>query len=66
MMFLAIRMLIYVMAVPVAAAIGATVDMDAGTITIHFDSLANWIITGLVAMGAPLVTFVASRFAKVK
>lgn len=59
-MFLAIRMLIYVAAVPIAAMLGGTYDPTTQIITLNVDTLID------VAFGAAvwLVTFWTSRVAK--
>jgi len=61
-MFLAIRMIIYVLAVPLATYIGGTFDPETGNLTINIDSLLN--VGGGLAVVA--TTFASSRWAKVK
>jgi hypothetical protein len=59
-MFLAIRMLVYIAAVPVAAWLGGTYDPALQTITLNVDTLID-VVAGLVLAGG---AFVTSRFAK--
>lgn len=61
-MFLAIRMLIYIAAVPVAAWLGGTYDPASQIITLNLDTVID-VIGGLaVAIGA----FLTSRVAKAR
>ena len=61
-MFLFIRMVIYVIAVPLAAYIGGTYDPVTNTLTIDLNALAE-ILFGLATAAG---TFYAGRVAKAK
>lgn len=59
-MFLAIRMLVYIAAVPVAAWLGGTYDPTTQIITLNVDTMID-VISGSVVAG---VAFLTSRIAK--
>lgn len=58
--FLALRMVIYVFAVPFAAWMGGTFDPATGDLTINIDSSLNMLVGLFAAAG----TFAAGRVAK--
>ena len=60
-MFLAIRMIIYVIAVPVAAMLGGSFDPGTGNLVINVDTLLAYASGGSLAAAA---TFVSSRVVK--
>jgi len=61
-MFLAIRMMIYVAAVPVAAWLGGTYDPTTHIITLNVDTVID-VIGGLVMAGG---AFLSSRLSKAR
>lgn len=61
-MFLAIRMLIYIAAVPVAAWLGGTYDPSTHIITLNVDTMID-IVIGLATVAG---TFWTSRVAKAR
>jgi hypothetical protein len=61
-MFLAIRMSVYIAAVPVAAWLGGTYDPASHVITLNVDTLID-VIGGLAAAG---IAFATSRYAKLR
>lgn len=61
-LFLAIRMIIYSLAVPAAAYFGGSFDPETGTITLNLDTLLSMAQGVLVNVG----TFGLSRWAKAK
>ena len=60
--FLAIRMAIYVIAIPAAAYLGGSFDPETGDLTINVNNALD-LVWGVMAAGA---TFAAGRVAKAK
>ena len=61
-MFLAIRMVIYILAVPVAAWLGGTFDPATGNLCLNVNAALSLASGGAVA----LATFASSRWAKAR